>query len=605
MNGLIYAGFIAAGAVMLLIEAFRNFNSQTGHHPFELHPILKDVEVRNLCTTGETIAGFAFYAALYLIVYSVVLGSAEIYELVLDASNARTEVGATGGFIFPGSDTPVLSSTEYGKPIFVSAMLISFLSIGAVKPIEATMRSLAHRMAGIPRGVYKVIESLRAIPYERYTTGHSTPFAQKFINKSDKIDPANIYEAQKKYIKQTLIAIDCLSPATTTKNRTLYFPLYRMATLTELSDKLAAELGTLRLAIDEMDKELGREEEGSTNPISSKDVSEIFSELERMSSRACSNTMAVFAVLFVRNNRSIFSTNGPSRQRDLHTPRTPIEATKLFIEQRYNAEQNSFAVSFIISILLSSILIFFVYEQWHIWTAPACPEPTTEECLDKIKYAISQRSRTIEVTIWDTIRSGSVIFVSVFFVLVGREVRIEQQSWQTNWKFYQFPFLRLLAISFFSGISAVIISASVGVINVWWASDFEATQAQIITLFQDSSGFFAMHFGMGIILAFAALVNMDKHDHLSAIGTILISALFSALYFAYVWITIFLTYSGQFQPTPNDALFPESIRDTIVMSSTAFFFLIMFAVMLEVTELGGTIRSYKAKRPPPIEEAVR
>lgn len=74
MNDLIYVGAVLVGAGTLLVEAFRNFNSQTGQHPFELHPILKEVEIRNLCTTGEIIAGFVFYAIFYLIAYAIVLG---------------------------------------------------------------------------------------------------------------------------------------------------------------------------------------------------------------------------------------------------------------------------------------------------------------------------------------------------------------------------------------------------------------------------------------------------------------------------------------------------------------------------------------------------
>lgn len=67
MSTLLYAGFVAAGAVTLVIKAYRNFNSTSARHPLDLHPILKEVEVRNLRTTGEIIVGFSFYALLYLV----------------------------------------------------------------------------------------------------------------------------------------------------------------------------------------------------------------------------------------------------------------------------------------------------------------------------------------------------------------------------------------------------------------------------------------------------------------------------------------------------------------------------------------------------------
>jgi len=175
---------VLAGAVTLLIEAFRNFNSQADESPFALHPILRDIEVKNLCTPGEAVAGFFFYAFFYLLIYGVILSSTEIYELIQRANLASSEIGATGAVPLPLSDALGLSSEVYGKPIFISAFLISCLSIGAVKPIERTLRGIAHRFAGIPRGVYAVIEGLRSADYDAYAKGFPTPIRDAYIVKS-------------------------------------------------------------------------------------------------------------------------------------------------------------------------------------------------------------------------------------------------------------------------------------------------------------------------------------------------------------------------------------------------------------------------------------
>jgi hypothetical protein len=125
VTDLFYIGAVIVGAVTLLVEAYRNFNTQTGHHPFILHPILKIVDAKSLCTTGEHLAGFAFYAAFYLIVYAIVLGSAEVFQLLVSASNVRSEVGATDNIGLTSSDPALLSSTSYGKPIFASSNPLS------------------------------------------------------------------------------------------------------------------------------------------------------------------------------------------------------------------------------------------------------------------------------------------------------------------------------------------------------------------------------------------------------------------------------------------------------------------------------------------------
>jgi len=280
MNDLIYAGVVIVGAITLLIEAFRNFNLHSGHHPFELHPILKDIEVRNLCTPSEAVTGFAFYAFSYLAIYGVILGSAEVYELIASAKLVKSEIGAAGDVLLPQSDPLGLSSTAYGKPIFVSAFMISFLSIGAVKPIEATLRNLAHRLAGIPRGVYKVIESLRDIPYEEYVKGYPTPLAQKFREKMKGLDPDNEFKFLRNEIESALIAIDCLSPATSASNRTLYFPLYSMATLTDLSNSLEEELSALNDAITGLGiSPEDTESENSDGPAIAPDTASLLSDL--------------------------------------------------------------------------------------------------------------------------------------------------------------------------------------------------------------------------------------------------------------------------------------------------------------------------------------
>ncbi|MDL2401963.1 hypothetical protein [Rhizobium mayense] len=638
MNDLIYAGAIVAGAVTLLIEAFRNFNSQTGDHPFSLHPILKEVEVRSLCTTGEIIAGFTFYAALYLIVYAVVLGSAEVYGLLLSASKARSEIGATDNVLMPASDPSLLSASGYGKPIFVSALLISFLSIGAVKPIEATMRSLAHRMAGIPRGVYRVIESLRGLDYDEFTKDQPGLLVTSFRAATESIRNKADHGRKIAEIESSLATIDYLSVATSANNRMLYFPLYQMSELESLSNKLDGQLAGLHVIIADLQKKLqSKGEDGETQP----DLHETWDALSKLQREAAivrSNTMAVFAVLFVRNNRSVFSQSGllrrgapksgrkTSRKEDTKPP-SPMEKTVKRIQEKYNAEQNSFAISMVVGLVVGAIVTFLVYDQWRDWKVesdksvyseqarlleneineqikanndaantkdkaePVC-SPTVnnyDECKTneaKRRYNLSQRPIFVEATAWDTLHSGLLVFLSVFFVLVAREVRIEQQSWRTDWKFYQFPFLTLLGMSFLSGLIAIFASAAVNFAKLAWAVNFHLTQTQIIFLFEQSGEFFALHFGAGLILSFAALVIMDKHRHLSVFWTVLISIIFSALYAAYMWLAIFLTYGSALPAAPKAALISQQLRDTFIFCLVPFLFLLTFAVMLEITEAG-------------------
>ena len=611
MNDLIYVGAVLVGAGTLLVEAFRNFNSQTGQHPFELHPILKEVEIRNLCTTGEIIAGFVFYAIFYLIAYAIVLGSAEVFQLLLSASNARSEIGATDNdFLRPG-DPLSLSSTDYGKPILVSALLIACLSIGAVKPIEATMRGLAHRLAGIPRGVYRVIENLRAAEYEEFMEGYPAELTTKFLRKAKTVDPKSEFEAQRRDIANSLIAIDCLSVATDVNNRTLYFPLYRMTELTALSNRLEQEIGDLNEAIGEIGK--ADQEDGSESP-KARETSAMLSEIERRAALTRSNTMAIFAVLFVRNNRSIFSQkrragNGtdfpPGRRDKKSATESPIEKIKVHIQEAYNIEQNSFAMSLFLALIIGAFLIFITYHFWHSLVAENMEfsqllsiaagaaykcTATDRACLINA-YMYIQTPINITATVWDVISSGAVVVVSVFFALVGREVRLEQQSWQTDWKFHRFPFLRLLGMSFIPAMLSVFAAASIDLAKLAWGVDFRLTQTQIIFWLEQSGAFLTLQFGAGLILSFAALVIMDKHHSLRFFWTIGIGIASAALYVLYMRLVIFLSYGVTLSQKPSVAWFSPSWRDAFILASVPVLFLILFAAMLEYSEGGRRIGS--------------
>lgn len=302
-----------------------------------------------------------------------------------------------------------------------------------------------------------------------------------------------------------------------------------------------------------------------------------------------------------------------------------MEKTVKRIQGKYNAEQNSFAISMVVGLVLGAIVTFLVYDQWRDWKVNSDPNvyseqtrvleneiselvdvnndganaqenrakpvcsPTDDKCKTKEairRYSLSQRPIFIETTAWDTLHSGLLVFLSVFFVLVAREVRIEQQSWRTDWKFYQFPFLTLLGMSFLSGLIAVFASATVNFAKLAWAVDFHLTQTQIIFLFEQSGEFFALHFGAGLILSFAALVIMDKHRHLSVFWTVSISIVFSAIYAGYMWLAIFLTYGSALPAAPKAAWFSQQLRDTFIFCFVPFLFLLTFAVMLEITEAG-------------------
>ena len=536
---LIYWLVVGAGAFTLLVEAFRSFNAPNGKHPFELHPILQQVEARNLCTNGEIIAGFVFYAVMYLVLYAAILGSVEVYTLVSHATGVKTTVGAVSSAEDFG---------DYGKPIYVSALLISFLSIGPVKPVERTMRSFAHRLAGIPRGVYRVIESLHAFNFEQHCAQMPSPLKAQFAQKvGDNATGAGLqHQVEQTY--KSLIAIDCLSMATRSDSRTLYFPLYRISQLIDLLATLDKEHRDLNNAIDNL-------------PQIGTTTQQAYIDFARKAALVRENTMALFAVMFVRNNRSIFSVQQISGKPNNQKPTNPIEGIKKLIQNDYNAEQNAFAIAFFLACIFAFI---FVVATYFIADSIVHPQPNlTFEDVGPISF-------------WDCLRSSAIIFCSVLFVVSAREMRIEQQSWNTNWKLHQIPFLRMLSLSIFSGIAAIFSYPLIDMLQLMFDVNFKVTTTQITFMFQQNLLFYILRFGAGLILAFAALVIMDKHNDLEAKKTFLIAALFAFIYLTYMLLTNFALFGDNWSYREG--------RDAIIFAIMPGLFLVFFAGFLEYSE---------------------
>lgn len=602
MDVLVYYGFVVAGAATLVVEAYRNFNSISARHPFELHPILKEVEVRNLCTSGEVIFGFACYVALYLIAYAVLLTSAEVYGLLVRAQSAALTVGATDTGVNLGDpsfdNTFVLADDQYNKPIVVSALIITSLSLGAVKSIENTMRSLAHRLSGVPRGVYRVIDELLSLPYEEFMKLQPQPLTDAF-DVSCRKQPAPIVDAENKPVgttpvpknkidqswekemKSHLVAVDCLREATNPNSRGLYFPLYDLERLRPLSEKIDEQYNKLKDDIDGLSPETAAEKK---------------QEMVTSAMIMRNNLMAYFSVLFIRNNRALCNTQAHAS--DLE--KKPVVAIKEHLLMPSKDEHNAFGIALIGSFILAFGITLLLYYLWEtkspifneesydrlLGSLAAAdikvPQCDTPPCMQAIRAWVWHRMPVIiDTATWDQLQMLAVTCFSVLFVIIGRDTRLEQQSWP-EWSTYQFPFLRFLSLSLLSGLSAAFLTALVGALKLWWAADFSITNSQIINLFSGSGDFFLLQIGAGIILAMSALTIMDKHNDASwhMLKTLIAAASGGFLYLAYQWFCLFLWV----QPVLSTVETLRTTRDAIILSAMPFFFLVLFAVLLELTE---------------------
>ncbi|MDU9003447.1 hypothetical protein [Sedimentitalea todarodis] len=426
MNNLIYAGVILFGAITLVIEARRNYSVSAKHHPFAFYGILEHLEARHLCSPREWNFGFYVYSLLYLISYAVLLSSTELVELIYKSSAAANLVGATGTTLGPESDPFDLSGTDYGKPLFISAFIIAFYSVGATRNIELHIRTLAHRLAGVPRGVYQVLDRLQDPDFLSETTPPTGPLMASFREKlkplkAEEIAPKSISDlmtvttlplepgrpakistgtkgllasllsnaqtrlgrevednrpkGKEQYlfdICKALRVIDLLRPAIIGGQRATHFPLLGMKELGDISATLDDSIG----------KPGNKRKPNDDSPKTLHDEIDDFKKydeasLERLREKAievANSARAVFAVYFICNSRTVLNVDRQSA----------LQKVRAFADRGYKVEQNSFAGSLFFAAVIATFAGFFVHQSFKLQEVQTYPNLMAEQIYDRL-----------------------------------------------------------------------------------------------------------------------------------------------------------------------------------------------------------------------------
>lgn len=605
MNWLIYTGVVLFGATALLIEARRNYRESLAQTPFQRHPILQSAQVSDLCTDRDGFIGFLVYSMLYLVSYGVILSSAELYELVRNANLAKLEVGATGSFDPFGNDILNLEGTAYAKPIFVSAFLIAIMSVGVMRPIENMVRSAAHRIAGIPRGVYRVIDALQTPDAVRICHSHRAgPLTRHYRMKLDQTKPEDLVvdlSGRREEVDKALSVIDALSSAVMPGRRAQYFPVAELEELTKMSKQLEGELGQMTRVLLNFDPTSGDE----------------LVELHGHAMQVAENTKALFAVHYIRNNQSVKNLDHG----------TPLARIVDVIDRNYVPEKNSFALAAFVSSVISVLTIFTIYSTWWSWSVETYPliaseqiemlieslnasqagrgalgdqSVTLEQCLDGALsqtcgqlIAQGQRDFIYEIrpdlvaqSIWDTLQMALVTFAAAGAVIFGRDVRLEQESWKPGWSMHRIPFVRLLGLCVVPAIFAFFFAIAGQLLELAFDTGFEVTQSQVIQQVNDNIVYFAMMPLTGLSVGFGILVIMDKHDDFSRLRTVTLLALPCAIIVGLIIAAnIFVSYNFPDRaPFDGYPWITGKTRDWMIMSVLPMMFLLLFAWFIELTE---------------------
>ncbi|MGB3244410.1 MAG: hypothetical protein WBB25_07740 [Sulfitobacter sp.] len=638
MNYFIYAGVFFFGALALLIEARRNYRESLRQAPFKTHPILEDAQIDELCTPTDGLYGFLIYSLLYLVSYIVILSSAELYDLIRSANLAKLEVGATTDWEGLGEDAFNLRGTEYAKPIFVSAFLIAVMSLSAMQPIENTVRSAAHRLAGIPRGVYRVIDALQTkqVMDAMETEGPLARHFREAMQANNAISDIGNYEHE---ITDALRVIDTIYPVISPNNRSRHFPFDEVEKLDDMSDKFYEEMKRFRNKIDHFTP-----------------TTDALIELHNDAFGIANDTKALFAVHYIRNHRSV-------KNIDISPRLTRIVTS---IDRNYNPEKNSLAAAALAASLVSLFVVGALYYTWtdnalkiypgsakteireewraqpasiHYIPAPDIkvkgqdkelsklrdvPFARPDECIrrhaqgriafgrqspgaqptdadntgDQItfnttcaevletataQYLRNNHNEILYQTLWEVFQGLLVTIAAIGMAISGRGARMENASWNRNWSLNRIPFLRLFGACILPALAAVIAATTGELAKLFVDSDFNIPQSALVRFFDHNMTFLLMMMPLGFILAFGSIVILDRHSSLSKELTVLmLGGLTGLCTVGVLWLVIFVTYTHGV--VDLGLFFTDRTRDLVILSSVPVTFILFFAAFIEATE---------------------
>lgn len=162
-----YLSAVFLGAVALVVEANRQYRKPI---PDYLSPGKGLVDPAALATPGGHLRGLGFYAFCYLVLYFALLSSALLRSLWL-ATDPNQAVAGAQSFLDNDEARSILAEEGTATPLYISTTLIAALSLGVGQQFEGILRTIAYWLAGIPRGFYYIVDSLRAFDYAKLGDG--------------------------------------------------------------------------------------------------------------------------------------------------------------------------------------------------------------------------------------------------------------------------------------------------------------------------------------------------------------------------------------------------------------------------------------------------
>jgi hypothetical protein len=618
MAGVGFYFWLIAGSIALWIEAHRQFYhpENRGSLTYGRYPVLSGVGVEELSPARIQARGYFFYVASYLALYLLFVLTTELGDIVLRVATSQQQSGPQDIYAFTdGSAAPIRSQGET-RPLAIALAMITLQSLGAVRRVEIILRNFAHRLAGIPHSVYRMIRRLNEIDYsEAMRSGTCCKLFDAYLAALPAEARALFSKDDLQAIRADLRVIDALEPSTVGTFRDQVFPIENVKNLDDLIERQKADNEALENRLRTPPETVGPDE-----------VRALMAEVQL----AARNLKALFAVLFSRTPDWEIA--------EVHPPTTLVVQklkggdTTLLRDSVLLALVTSTIVAFFFSIALDAALrvnaatpeslvvgmllddCVLTYDTGSGAGSPyACQtnkpiDPDSAEdgaATDNLAAASpppswAQRFRTTLAAEWallsanavnDTVQASVAMLFAMLAALTARLWRIDFETWNSRWSFTRFPIKQMLLTS----LLPALIGAAAGVgalvtfdVIIAWTSSGVRPEARDLASFVNYQLYaFPRLLVLSLILSVTVLVVADQYARKPAWRTITITAILSGLFLGLLWLfwVIGVTFGLPVGSDAQTAVYVLiEVRSAALLSLYAWLTAILFAVFVEMGE---------------------
>lgn len=537
MPDLPYLAMVFAGGVFLCMEATRQFAKRVTADTHGRFEILSDVDLQQLSSYSVYLRGYIFYVAIYLALYALFLSVWTLGDAILGGNALDNQVGAQGDPLAgTGPQPPFFDREGYARPIYVASAFVAFLAVGPAEKMERCLRAFAHRLAGIPHGIFRLISRMNRQDARKLMDGEPTPYVARFDQRlgSDPLVPADHPFVDE--VRASLLVVDMLQPSVVGQYRHQYWEEEDVHALVSLIERAQGSIGQLyeKLA----------------------DTSVNMDEIRRSAGVEMDNARALFAVLFSKKRGK--------------TARGGHRPTNALIEA-LSTRPNDHTLHAVFGAAIVTCLLALVM-GFGLGVLRAAAEASVP-----VAEVLGGDLATIARNTWiQGLSLGALFALAAGLAATFRRDAVDVGEWP-EYGMRTVPFSRLLRASLLPAVLTAL-----GVFALWIAIDMYAVVASgtristplLAGTMRGHLGPAILVFLVGLVVAFATLIVTDLHARMPWAKTVGIAAL-CAVPLLPVSLLACISFSGGLA---------EAVTMSCTYTMAAIAFCAMFAALVEWAE---------------------